>query len=281
MLTVGEIKRILKQEHIAISRRRGQNFLVDEAIGERIIQAMELKPTDQILEIGPGFGALTEELPGRTSSVFAIEKDKGLARVLQKIMSRYNNLQIICEDILTTDIKRLAEKKIKVVGNLPYYITTPIIGHLLDNGRSVISEIFITVQEEVGRRMRAQPGNRDYSALSIFVQYFTEPAVVFAIPKRAFYPQPRVNSSFLHLHMLGEPRLKVNSQEQFFKIVRRAFSQRRKTILNSLARKLEKGEIEQALTEAGIEAWRRPETLSIAEFARIEDIFNKRGICFD
>ena len=284
MLRTAEIKDILRQEQLSISKRRGQSFLVDQQAQKRIIQAIDVKAAEEIVEIGPGLGALTEDLALQTNKVFAVEKDKGLVRILQQRLSRYTNLQIIHQDILKFDIKKSTHKKVKIVGNLPYYITTPIIGYLLEQQRKNLKEIFITVQHEVGRRLVAKGGSRDYSSFTIFVQYFSEPKILFSIPKRAFYPQPKVDSVFVHLDILKAPRVKVNNQKQFFKIVRACFNQRRKTILNSLAHRLEKqakDKIQQILQEENIDFQARPERLSLDDFARIENAFYKRRIKFE
>lgn len=282
MLRVREIKDILRRERISISKRRGQNFLVDEWAKERIVNSIDMKPTDEILEIGPGLGALTQDLAKQAAVVFAVEKDKAFARVLSKMLSGYKNLRIIHQDILKINLASLSKKEMKIIGNLPYYITTPIIGYLLEEQRKSLKEIYITVQDEVGRRLVAKPGTKDYSALSIFVQYYTQTQLLFSIPKRAFYPQPKVNSVFVHLHILKEPCVKVNNQEQFFKIIRSCFNQRRKTILNSLTHKLKKKQgkekIQQVLKEASIDFQARPERLSLDEFARIEAAFYKKGV---
>ncbi len=281
MLTVREIKDILRRERISISKRRGQNFLVDERMKKRITEAVDINPADEVLEIGPGLGALTEDLARQAQRVIAIEKDKALARISQQRLSGYKNLQIIHQDILKTDMGKLARKKLKVVGNLPYYITTPIIGYLLEEQRETAKDVFITVQDEVGRRLIARKNTKNYSAITILVQYFTTPELLFSIPKRAFYPQPKVNSVFMHLRVLDEPAVKVNNQEQFFRIVRACFNQRRKIILNSLAHRLaniEKETIGRLLTEQGINSQARPESLSLDEFAGIEESFYKRGI---
>lgn len=281
MLGVKQIKDILKQERLSISRRRGQNFLVDTQIQKKIIKAIDINPDDEILEIGPGLGALTEDLAIQAAKVVAVEKDRALARVLQQRLSGYLNLQIICQDILQFDIGRFIHREAKVVGNLPYYITTPILGYLLEKQRGNLKEVFITVQEEVGRRMLAREGDRDYSAITVLIRYFTEAKTIFSIPKRAFYPQPKVNSVLIYLRILDRPRIKVNNEEQFFRIIHTCFSQRRKTILNSLTHslnKIEKGRIQQILAEAAVGFQRRPENLSLDEFARIEEAFYERSI---
>lgn len=281
MLTVAEIKNILRQERLSISKRRGQNFLVERAWQEKIIAASALKKDDAVLEIGPGLGALTEELARQAGWVFAVEKDKALARILQQQLSGYQNLTILHQDILEVEIRKLTTQKIKVIGNLPYYITTPIIGYLLEKQLETITEIFITVQDEVGRRLAAKCGGKDYSSLSVLIQYFSRPKILFSIPKRAFYPQPRVDSVFVRLEILPEPSVKVSDQEQFFKIVHGCFRQRRKTILNSLAHQLSAGrksEVAQALAEAGLDPGTRPEQLGLDEFAKIKAVFDQRRI---
>jgi len=281
MLTVKEIKEILRRERIVISKRRGQNFLVDANIQRKIIQSAEINSPDVVLEIGPGLGALTEDLSRQAAEVIAVEKDKGLFKFLLQNYSNYENLKLMRSDILDVNFNKITNKKLKVIGNLPYYISTPIIGYLLEEQRARIKDIFITVQQEVGRRLVAKGGRKDYSALTILVQYFTTPRILFSLPKRSFYPQPKVDSVFVHLQMLTRPRVKVNSQPQFFKIVQACFQQRRKTILNSLTHKmtnLKKDHLQQALGEGDIDTQARPERLSVEQFARIEDIFYNRGI---
>ena len=281
MLTISEIKHILKCERLSISKYRGQNFLVDENLQTEIINLVSIGRNDQVIEIGPGLGALTESIAQGAREVIAIEKDRGLHRVLKKKLSEYKNLKIIHQDILKTDLARLINGKAKVVGNLPYYITTPIIGLLLEKYHRKISQIFITVQYEVGKRLVAQKDSKDYSSLSVLTQYYTDPKILLNLAKRAFYPQPRVNSVFLKLEMLKNPRVSVKSQAQFFKIVHACFQQRRKTIINPLSHKLKdvaKDKIKSFLVESGIDPKARAENLSLDEFAKIENIFYKRRV---
>ncbi len=278
-----EIKEILKKEGIAISKRRGQNFLVDARAQRRIIDALDLSASDEVLEIGPGLGALTEDLAKHCSHLFAIEKDKGLARIARTALSGYKNLTLIHQDILETNFFGLTNGQLKVVGNLPYYVTTPIVAYLLEEQKKRVKDIFITVQDEVGRRMTAKKGRKDYSSLSILVQYFTKAKILFSVPKRAFYPQPRVNSVFVHLEVLDKPAVEVHKEGQFFRIVRSAFSQRRKTICNALAHalgKFNKQRLAQVLEKAYINSHARAEGLSLDDFAAIEDVFYKEGIRF-
>ena len=283
MLTIAEIKQVLKEGRLLISKYRGQSFLVDPHLQKKIIQALNINSTDEIIEIGPGLGALTEDLASRANKVIAVEKDRGMVRVLEQSLSKYSNLKIINQDILKVDLSHLFKRQVKVVGNLPYYITTPIIGSLLEAGVKSFSDIFITVQHEVAKRLVAKQNHKDYSSLSVFIRYFTQPTMLFTIPRKAFYPQPRVDSVFMHLRLLKRPAVSVKDEEQFFKIVHRAFGQRRKTIVNSLSAKLgkeEKEKIEQALKTQGIERRLRAENLSLSDFAKIEDIFYKRRIRF-
>jgi len=283
MLTIAGIKKLLKEERLSISKYRGQNFLVDAHLQKKIIQALNINSTDEIIEIGSGLGALTEDLAMRAAKVIALEKDKGMARVLGQALSKYNNLKIINRDILKVDVSGLFKRQAKVVGNLPFYITTPIIGLLLKAGFKRFSDVFITVQHEVAKRLVSKQNHKNYSSLSVFIQYFTHPIMLFTIPKKAFYPQPRVDSVFMHLRLLSKPAVSVRDEEQFFKIVHRSFSQRRKTIVNSLSAKLgkeEKKKIEQALKSQGLKGRLRAENLYLSDFARIEDVFCKRGIRF-
>lgn len=269
----------MRRERITISKRRGQNFLVDGEIRRRIIQAIDIKPEDEILEIGPGLGALTEDLAQAAAKVFAIEKDIGLARILGAKLFEYRNLNVITNDILQVEFEKLTPGKLKVVGNLPYYITTPIIAYLLEKERSHVKDVFITVQYEVGKRIVAQKNSRDYASLSVFAQYFTAARILFSIPKRAFYPQPKVDSVVMHLQILKQPAVAVKQQEQFFKIVRSCFNQRRKTIANSLTQRLDKQDkltVQQILTQQGINLRARAEDLSLQDFADIERALSKK-----
>ncbi|MFH0790152.1 MAG: 16S rRNA (adenine(1518)-N(6)/adenine(1519)-N(6))-dimethyltransferase RsmA [Candidatus Omnitrophota bacterium] len=281
MLTTREIKALLKQERLSISKYRGQNFLVDENIQTRIIQAMSISPEDCLLEIGPGLGALTETLARQAACLIAVDKDKAFIKILQNNLSNYNNIKLFCADILKFEIGKCNNNQLKVIGNLPYYITTPIIAYLLEKQRRWIKEIYITVQEEVGKRLLAQPGNKDYSALTILIQYWTTANLLFNIPKRAFYPQPKVDSVFLKLKVRTHPAVIVQDEAQFFTIVHTIFNKRRKTLLNSLTHKMEKAErlrIQQLLEEIGINYQTRPEQMSIDDFAKIEHNFYNRGI---
>jgi len=281
MLTISQIKQILRDERISISKYRGQNFLVDQNLQGKIVDALGLKSTDEVIEIGPGLGALTGDIAVCVKILKAIEKDKALAARLKDALSEYPNLEIIHQDILKTDLAKLIKKKAKVVGNLPYYITTPIIALLLEEYVQKIDDIFITVQHEVGKRLIARKNSKDYSSLSVFVQYFTEPKVLFSIPKRAFYPQPKVDSVFVHLSVRNKPKVAVKSQDAFFKIVRFCFQHRRKTILNALnhhLKKVKKDKLQEVIASSGVDPKLRAENLSLVDFSKVENAFYKERI---
>jgi len=245
----------------------GQHFLYDPLIIEKIIEAADLDPEDLVVEIGPGPGKLTRMLSEKAERVIAIELDDKLYERLKTGLSGYNNIQLINGDALEYPYGNLPE--FKVVANIPYYITTPIIFKLLD-ARKYLRTITLTVQKEIAERIVAGPGGKDYGVLSIMVQYYAEPSLKFMIPKEAFRPVPKVDSAVVHIRVLKEPSVYVKDQEFFFKVVKTAFSQRRKMISNSL--KSIKEDADEWLDKAGIDPRRRPETLSIEEFAHLADM---------
>lgn len=287
-----ELKTILTSYHLSPRKKLGQNFLIDQNIQKKIIENCQIKPGDLILEIGPGLGALTKDLAqalyrngtGQAQELVIVEKDKGFVSVLKETLSDFKNIKILEDDILNIKLrkvfKNLGDKKIKVIGNLPYYLTTPIIFYLLEQ-KSIIDSIFITIQKEVGARMLAKPGGKDYGRLSLSVQYLTTPKLLLSIPRGAFYPQPKVDSYFIKLEIKKDLRPKVADIDLFFNLINTSFSQRRKVILNSLAEKkplsLPKERVRQILLEAQIDPSRRPETLTIEEFAHITDIIAGKG----
>ncbi len=275
MLTVSELKSVLVEHGIRPKKYLGQNFLVDRKTADDMIGMCRLENTDWVLEIGPGLGALTRVIAGAAGKVIAVEKDRRVYTALIELMKGAGNVQIICEDFLELDLSRALSgcpSKIKAVGNLPYYITSPIIEKLIMN-RNNFSSIFITVQKEVGDRMCAKPGGKDYGSFSCFVQFHARPAVLLNIGKRAFYPQPAVDSVFMELSVLPKPPVEVDNIERFFVITRAAFGKRRKTILNSLAYcaslNLDKNGIAALLERAGVKPAARAEVLSLEDFARI------------
>jgi len=257
----------LREHNIRPSKRLGQNFLTDQNIQRKIISSAHIEKEDTILEIGPGLGALTSGLCEAAEKIIAIEKDKRLCEILLKKI-HFENLELVCGDILKHDFSKYS--KIKVLGNLPYYISSPILIHLLKN-KDFISSIFITVQREFAERLAAKPGTRDYGSISCFTQFYAEPRILFKIKKNAFYPAPKVDSCFLRIDIRKKP-LYLTNEEKLFKIIRTSFEKRRKTILNSLAAGGDFGskqELSEKLSEAGISPNRRPETISLDEFVKL------------
>jgi 16S rRNA (adenine1518-N6/adenine1519-N6)-dimethyltransferase len=247
----------------------GQNFLYNPLIIERIIQAAQLGPEDLVVEIGPGPGKMTKMLAERVMKVIAIELDDTLFEKLKIALAGYHNIELIHGDALEYDYSILPE--FKVVANIPYYITTPMIFKLFEAGKNLKS-MTLTVQKEVAERIVAKPGGRDYGVLSIMVQYYAEPGLEFIIPKEAFRPVPKVDSALVHIRILAKPSVDVKNEAMFFRIVKTAFSQRRKMLSNSL--KSLREDVKEWLDKTGIDPHRRPETLSMEEFARLADTFD-------
>ncbi|HKZ56100.1 MAG TPA: 16S rRNA (adenine(1518)-N(6)/adenine(1519)-N(6))-dimethyltransferase RsmA [Thermodesulfovibrionales bacterium] len=252
-----------------VKRYLGQIFLYDPSILKRIIQVAQLSREDVVVEIGPGQGRLTRMLAERVRKVIAIELDKRLFEELKTELADYKNMEFIHGDALKYPYESLPE--FKVVANIPYYITTPIIFRLLKVRKNLRSMTF-TVQKEVAERIAAAPGGRDYGVLSLMVQYYAEPRLKFIISKRSFRPMPRVDSAVLHIKILERPSVSVKDEELFFKVIKTSFSQRRKMLSNSL--KSLREDIRDRLIQAGIDPERRPETLGIEEFARLSDILS-------
>lgn len=279
MLTKNQLKDIFAKYDFKPLKRLGENYLIDSNIKNKIIDEAEIKKDDIILEIGPGFGALTIELAKSGANVYAVEKDKKAFSILNEIVKDdFPNLRLFCGDILGFDLKKISSSvKIKVIGNLPYYITTPIIEYLIANRRYTES-ILITVQREVASRLLAAPETKDYSSLSCFVQYYTKPAYIYTIKRTSFYPPPEVDSSLIRLDLLEKPSVEVKDEVLFFKIVRGAFNQRRKSIINSLSRKavlnVSKKKLTAILDRLNIDPRLRPETLSLSTFATISNAFS-------
>ena len=269
MLSIKEVKSILREYNIHPSKYLGQNFLIDQNVQGKIINALDIKRQDTVLEIGPGLGALTDEVCKWASKVIAIEKDRRLCNFLLQNTS-YANLDLFSEDILKYNFGK--RRGLKVIGNLPYYITSPILTYLLDN-RPSIESIFITVQKEFAQRLVAWPGTKDYSSISCFTQFYAEPEILFNIRRKCFYPVPGVESCFLRID-IREKGLFLTNEDKLFKIIRTCFGKRRKTVLNSLSSNSAFGSkeaVEGRLKDIGIDPKRRPETLSIEEFVRIND----------
>lgn len=266
----GVTRHILKTFGLHASKRLGQNFLINGGVVQAIVAAAAIEPGDRVLEIGPGIGTLTQGLAEAGAAVTAVELDKKLPAVLAATLAGYDQVHIVQGDILKTDIRALmGDAPFKVVANLPYYITTPILLMLLEQ-RLPISRIVTMVQREVAERMTAAPGGRDYGALSVAVQYYTCPEIALLVPPSCFLPPPAVESAIMNCIVRAQPPVAVPSEKLFFRIVRAAFGQRRKTLSNALRSiGLSAADIQGALHGAGIEATRRGETLSLAEFARV------------
>ena len=254
----------------------GQSFLKDKRIIDRIIGACSISVGDAVLEIGPGHGELTRRLISQAGRVSAVELDTGLYRMLKESLGSCENLELINKDILKFDIGRHfkgQDTKIRVIGNIPYYITSPIIEHLF-SCRGMIKDIFLTVQKEFARRLVSPPGSREYGSFSCFAQYYSSPEILFYIKRGSFSPAPKVDSAFLRLKIRNEPPVKVSDEELFFKIIRTAFSQRRKKLSNSIKNIASWPQLELFFSRYGIDNRARPEVLSLQDFANLANIIN-------
>ena len=255
----------------------GQNFLIDTNVLDNIADAAGITSEDTVLEIGPGFGSLTQTVAERAKKVISLEIDTKLIPILNETLADYNNIEIINKDVLKCDIDELSREKndgkpFKVVANLPYYITTPIIMDMLEK-HSAVTSMTVMVQKEVAERMSAKPSTKDYGAITVLCQYYTEPSIVANVPASLFVPPPKVDSAVLKLKVLDKPSVEVKDEGVFFRVVKAAFSQRRKTLLNCLSANfpIPKDEISTLLESIGIAPSRRGETLSLEEFANIAD----------
>jgi len=272
---------VLKKYDIRANKRYGQNFLIDGNILNKIIQAAEITKDDTVIEIGPGIGGMTQYLCEAAGEVWAFEIDKKLLPVLNDTLKEYENVQIINQDILKVDINRFLNencigRSVKVVANLPYYITTPIIMGLLES-KAPIDSITIMIQKEVADRMISLPGKKTYGALSLAVQYYTEAEAVAEVPPSCFIPQPKVSSTVMRLRIRKTPVFGVHDEEMLFTLIRASFNQRRKTLLNGLKNYPKLGfssaEITEAIEKLGKPATVRGEELSLEEFVLLSNIF--------
>ena len=278
---------VLQKYNFSFQKKFGQNFLIDTHVLDKIIQSANITKDDMVLEIGPGIGTMTQYLAQAAGKVIAVEIDKNLIPILEDTLSGYDNVRVINEDVLKLDLKKLADeenngKPVKVVANLPYYITTPIIMGLFENEVPVES-ITVMVQKEVADRMQTGPGNKDYGALSLAVQYYADPYIVANVPPNCFMPRPKVGSAVIRLTCHQEKPVQVQDEKLMFNIIRASFNQRRKTLANGLknAATLDftKEEVEAAIDALGKGASVRGETLTLEEFARLSDLLSpyKKG----
>ncbi len=274
---------ILKKYDFSFQKKYGQNFLIDTHVLDKIIRAAEITADDFVLEIGPGIGTMTQYLAEAAREVAVVEIDDKLIPILEETLKEYENVTIIHGDILKVDIETLTREKnqgrpVKVVANLPYYITTPIIMGLLEGGVPVDS-ITVMVQKEVADRMKVGPGTKDYGALSLAVQYYAQPEIVANVPPNCFIPRPKVGSAVIRLTRHQTPPVQVRDEEFLFRVIRASFNQRRKTLVNSLNNspelQLTKEQITLALEQMGLPAAVRGETLTLAQFARLAELLGK------
>jgi len=272
---------VLQKYGFVFQKRFGQNFLIDTHVLERIIEASEITKDDFVLEIGPGIGTMTQYLAEAAREVTAVEIDDALIPILKDTLKEWDNVTVLHGDILKTDIRKIADEKnqgrpIKVVANLPYYITTPIIMGLFESHVPVDS-ITVMVQKEVADRMQTGPGSKDYGALSLAVQYYAEPKIVANVPPNCFMPRPKVGSAVIRLTRHQNPPVTTLDEKLMFRLIRASFNQRRKTLSNSLKNSQElpysKEEVEAAITECGLPLNIRGEALTLEQFARLADIF--------
>ena len=275
---------VLQKYDFVFQKKFGQNFLIDSHVLDKIVSAAGITKDDFVLEIGPGIGTMTQYLAASARKVFAVEIDKALIPILEDILKEFDNVQVINQDILKVDIKKLAEehndgKPIKVVANLPYYITTPIIMGLFES-QVPIDSITVMVQKEVADRMKVGPGTKDYGALSLAVQYYAEPYIVANVPPNCFMPRPKVGSAVIRLTRHEKPPVEVADEKLMFRLIRASFNQRRKTLANGLNNSPElsysKEEIQQTIEKCGFKAGIRGEALTLEDFAKLANAFSEK-----
>jgi len=271
---------IIKKYGFSFRKRFGQNFLIDEHVLDKIVDAALIEEDDGVIEIGPGIGTMTQLLCELAEKVVAIEIDRDLIPILDDTLSEYSNVKVINADVMKTDISRLIEeefkgRKVRVVANLPYYITTPIVMNLLEN-RYPIESITIMVQKEVAERMRAVPGTKDYGALSLAVQYYADTYIAANVPPNCFIPRPNVGSAVIRLTVLKESQMDVSDEKRMFEIIRASFNQRRKTLANAVANyaglSFSRSDVENALIKMELPVTVRGESLNLQQFAALSNI---------
>lgn len=281
--TVEGTKAVISKYPFAFQKKFGQNFLIDPHVLDKIIRSADITEEDCVIEIGPGIGCVTQALLENAGKVISIEIDDQLIPILTEQFGDEPNFKLIHKDVLKVDLKKLIEeespnRKVKVVANLPYYITTPIIMTLLEN-ELPIDSITVMVQKEVADRLASKPGTKQYGAITVSVNYFCESYLVANVPRNCFMPRPNVDSAVIQLKLHDEPPVRAKNTKQLFKIIKAAFMLRRKTLLNTLAAHgelgIEKDKLKQILEESGVGAQTRGETLSIEEFARLSDFIDE------
>lgn len=285
--TPGRTKEILDKYHLKAKKSLGQNFIVDTNILGKMVAAGDVDEDTIVIEIGPGIGALTEQIAKVAKKVYAFEIDERFLRVLEDTLSPYPNVTVIHQDILEVDFDAFqndhlgGDERLVVIANLPYYITTPIIMHLLESSLPV-EQMLLMMQKEVASRLEAVPSTKAYGSLSIALQYYTEVEVAFTVPRTVFNPQPNVESAVIKLDVREKPAVDVQNEQLFFTIVRASFGQRRKTIWNNLRRVLDNKELEdqlkQAFENAEMDPSRRGESLTGTEFGRLADAMNELSL---
>ena len=289
MATLGNGKKtaeIIEKYRFSFQKKFGQNFLIDSNILEKIVDSAELTDQDCVLEIGPGIGTMTQYLAEQAREVIAVEIDKNLIPILEETLGDYDNVTVINEDILKVDINRIVQERnggrpIKVVANLPYYITTPIIMALFEK-HIPLQSITIMVQKEVADRMQVGPGTKDYGALSLAVQYYSKPEIVARVPASCFMPRPNVDSTVIRLERYDEPPVEVADESYLFAVIRASFNQRRKTLVNGLTNAgnlgVSRPDVEKVLAEMEFSSTERGETLTLEQFAELSSrLYRERG----
>ena len=278
------IKDLLSRHGFTFSKALGQNFLINPSVCPRMAEFCGAEKGVGVIEVGPGFGVLTNELCKLADKVVSIELDKRLMPVLKGTLAEHENFKVINEDVLKVDLHQLIKDefegmRVVVCANLPYYITSPVIMKLLED-KLPIEAITVMVQKEAAQRLCAKIGTRDSSAVTVAVNYYSEPQLLFHVSRGSFMPAPNVDSAVIRLDVSQEPRVEVKNEKMFFKVVKAAFSQRRKTVLNSIASgmSLSKAIVEQALTDSGVLITARAEQLTLDDFAKIADSLFERGI---
>ena len=274
---------VIKKYEFCFQKKFGQNFLIDGHVLDKIIAGAGVTKDDMVLEIGPGIGTMTQYLAEAAGKVVAVEIDRNLLPILQETLADYDNVKVIHADVLSLDLEKLVQEEnggrpIKVVANLPYYITTPIIMALFEQ-HVPLANVTVMVQKEVAARMKSGPGSKDYGSLSLAVQYYAEPYIVANVPCNCFMPRPNVDSAVIRLTRYEEPPVQVNDEKMLFKIIRASFNQRRKTLQNGLNNSSElnftKDQIAAAIAEAGFSPSVRGEALTLEQFAKLTDILLK------